>query len=137
VALGACRSAETGAAHASTMYDCRFQNSELVHLHISEQSGSVSVISDYKPTTPGSHSDHVRNGRESEGRLVPPRGGDRHTIELFLFNDHFGETAGDKVVIHMAGDGRTRIESHANQDQHRTLDFGTCSKAHPDGPPSS
>ena len=124
---GGAESAATG----PQMFDCAFQNNGHLHLHLSPSRGSASVISEYKP---GRHDDHaadIREGRESEGRLVPPGPNTRYAVELFLLNDHFGESAGEKVVIQLAADGRTRVEAKGLKGTSRLLDFGTCSSARP------
>ena len=111
---------------ASEMYDCQFQTNKLIHLHVSRQRGTASVISDYQRGRTRSHSNDVREARESEGRLVAP-GDMRYAIELFLLNDRFGERAGEKVVVRVAGDGRARFEGRSADGKVRTIDFGTCS----------
>jgi hypothetical protein len=114
------------------MYDCQLERNKLVHLHLSEQLGTASLISEYKPGQYGSHSYDVRHGLESEGRLLPARDGERYRIELFLRNDDFGEQSGEKVVIALAPDGRTRVEAQTLSGNIRRLDVGTCSRSIPD-----
>jgi len=131
-ALQACnQGGEAGsAAQPLKMFDCQFQRKGLLHLHLSESRGSASVITAYTPGQHGSHTNDIREGRESEGRLVPPGETSRYAVELFLLNDQFGQAANDQVMIRMAADGRTRIEARPLQGQSRVIDFGTCS-SHP------
>lgn len=108
------------------MFDCAFQNNNHLHLHIAERQGSASLISAYQRGRTDSHADDLREGRESEGRLVPAGPDSRYKVELFLLNDHFGETAGEKVVLRLAADGRARLQAEATGGRSRTIDFGTC-----------
>lgn len=111
------------------MYDCRFQNSGHLHLHLSSARGSVSVITGYEPGRHGDHAADLRAGRESEGRLVPPGPGNRYAVELFLLNDHFGERPSETVLVRVGEDGRSRVEAKGVDDRPRTIDSGTCSSA--------
>ena len=111
---------------SSAMYDCQFETNKLVHLHISRQRGTASVISDYRRGLTKSHANDVREALESEGRLVAP-GESRYAIELFLLNDRLGEQPGEKVILRVAQDGRARLEGHNTGGKVRTIDFGTCS----------
>lgn len=114
-------------AHRPTMVDCQLQKIGLLHLHLWQSRGSASLITEYQPGRHQDHADAIREGRESEGRLVPPGPGMRYAIELFLLNDHFGESAAEKVVIRVAPDGRTRLEAKGPAGPPRLLDVGTCS----------
>ncbi|MFM7674776.1 MAG: hypothetical protein ACKO5F_04145 [Synechococcus sp.] len=111
------------------MLDCQLEKIGPLHLHLAESRGSTSVISEYQPGRHQDHADAIREGRESEGRLVPPGPGMRYAIELFLLNDHFGESSAEKLVIRIAPDGRTRLEARGLAASPRVLDVGTCSLA--------
>ena len=115
--------------HSPNMYDCRFQNNGHLHLHLSLARGSGSVITGYEPGRQADHAADLRAGRESEGRLVQPGPGNRYAVELFLLNDHFGERPGEKVVIRVGEDGRSRVEATGVEVNPRVIDFGTCSSA--------
>lgn len=126
--LSGCGAGGHGDWQAPAMADCRFQTNGFVHLHIAEEQGTVSLISDYTPGQAPDHALDLREGRESEGRLV--RGGDsRQLVEFFLVNDEFGQKPGETVLLRLAADGRSRIEARSPQGRIRTLDFGTCTAA--------
>lgn len=116
------------------MYDCRFQNAKLTHLHVSLERGTATLMREGHGAGHGGHAYDLDRGLESEGRLVRPLSGDRYTIELFLSNQHFAQRQDEKVVIRVATDGRARLEAQAPGAKVRTLDFGTCSRTqrHPD-----
>ena len=125
--LAACQGEGTvKSPESSAMYDCQFETNKLIHLHVSQQRGTASVISDYRRGLTDNHADDVREARESEGRLVAP-GQSRYAIELFLLNDRLGEQPGEKVILRVAEDGRTRLEGQSAEGRVRTIDFGTCS----------
>ncbi|MCS5698192.1 hypothetical protein NZK32_03945 [Cyanobium sp. FGCU-52] len=108
------------------MYDCEFEEAKLIHLHISKQAGSASVLSSYRPGSQPSHSRDVREARESEGRLVAP-GNSLYVIELFLLNDRFGEKPEETVILRIARDGRVQLKGRGLDGRHRLIDSGTCS----------
>lgn len=114
-----------GSPGASEMYDCEFQKNRLIHLHVSQERGTATLLTQYHPDPSRSHREDVREARESEGRLVDP-GGFRFTIELFLLNDRLGQRPGEKVVVRVADDGRARLEGQIAAGQVRVIDFGTC-----------
>jgi hypothetical protein len=111
---------------SSAMYDCRFETNELIHLHVSRERGTASVITQYQSGLTESHSGDVRQGRESNGRLVAP-GPSRYAVELFLLNDRLGQKPGEKVILRVAADGRALLEGQAVDGQLRRIDFGICS----------
>lgn len=109
------------------MVDCRFQNNGHVHIHIAQARGQATVVSRYNPGAGKSHSEALRSGHESEGRLVRSAAGE-HRIELFLLNDHFGEKPGEQLTLHIAADGRSTFRVRAAGVAERIIDFGTCSR---------
>lgn len=114
------------------MLDCLFETSRHLHLHVAEERNSATLVSRYQPGMRASHAEDLRQGLESEGRLIAPEGG-RFRLELFLLNDRFGEKPGEVVMVQVDGDGRSRIEARNPQGRIRLLDFGTCSDRAPGG----
>ena len=112
------------------MLDCLFETNRHLHLHVAEQRRSATLVSGYQPGSKASHAEDLRQGRESEGRLITP-GGSRFRLELFLLNDQFGEKPGEVVLVRVDRDGRSRLEARNQQGQIRLLDFGTCSDLAP------
>ncbi len=108
-----------------TMIDCQFEMHGPVHLHVSDQRGTASVVSDYQPAASGKHADALRQGRESKGTLAPP-GGSRYRIEVFLRNDAFGSRPQEGLTLVLESDGRARFEGQAPGAALRVLDRGTC-----------
>jgi hypothetical protein len=109
------------------MVDCRFQNNGHVHIHIARARGQATVVSRYSPGNSKSHSEALRSGLESEGRLLKSGAGE-HRIELFLLNDHFGEKPGELLTLHIAADGRSTFRARGAGVSERIIDFGTCSR---------
>ena len=107
------------------MIDCQFEMHGAVHLHVSEQRGTASVVSDYQPEAGGKHADALRQGRESKGTLSPP-GGSRYRIEVFLRNDAFGSRPQEGLSLIIEKDGEARFEGQAPGAALRVLDRGTC-----------
>ncbi|MEB3352726.1 MAG: hypothetical protein VKM34_00600 [Cyanobacteriota bacterium] len=125
-----CRPTQPIADHGLlTMIDCQFETHGAVHLHVSEQRGTASVVSDYQPAAAGKHADALRQGRESKGTLAPP-GGSRYRIEVFLRNDAFGSRPEEVLTLVLESDGRARFEGQAPGAALRVLDRGTCINAH-------
>ena len=124
--LAGCSDSGVQPSASLRMFDCVFQSGKHVHLHISESEARASLITDYRRGTADSHAGDLRAGRESKGRLEAAAGG-RLVIAMFLLNDHFGESAGETVSVHLAADGRTRFEARGSGGQTRTIDAGTCS----------
>ena len=123
--LAGCRESAEQPAASLRMFDCVFQAGKHGHLHISESEARASLITNYRHGSADSHAEDLRAGRESEGRLVAAAGG-RFVIALFLLNDHFGESAGETVSLHLAADGQARLEARGRDGQTRTIDAGTC-----------
>jgi len=128
---GCQQGADPDGAQSSTMYDCQFEKNRLIHLHVAEQRGTASLISNFRRGLHGNHAQDVRAARESEGRLVAP-GGFRHVIELFLLNDRLGERPGESVILRLAADGKVRLEGQRADRSLRLIDEGRCSPHHGD-----
>jgi hypothetical protein len=107
------------------MVDCKFQANNHVHLHVAEGPGTVALISRYSPSEPSAHFEDLRQGIESKGRLISAAG-HRLVVEMYLLNDHLGETPGETVRILVADDGRSRIEARTPGGGVRTIDTGVC-----------
>lgn len=98
-------------------------------MHVSEKRGAVTLVSRYTPGATRSHSDDLRRGLESEGRLISPDA-NRFKFELFLLNDHFGEKPGEVVFVDVSEDGGTRMVARAASGSTRVIDSGTCKLPH-------
>lgn len=107
------------------MVDCEFQANKHIHMHLSEERGAATLVSSYAPGKQRSHLEDLRNGIESEGRLIRSAG-DGFDVEIFLLNDHFGENPGDVVRIQVDDDGRSQMEAKGPGGVARTIDTGTC-----------
>ena len=107
------------------MVDCEFQANNHIHMHLSEERGTAALVSSYTPGEERTHFEDLRNGVESEGRLVRAAA-NGFDVEIFLLNDHFGENPGDVVRIRVAGDGRSLMEAKGPGGVVRTIDTGTC-----------
>lgn len=107
-----------------TMIDCDFRLQGAVHLHVSEERGTASVVSDYKPGG-GEHANALREGRESKGTLAPP-GASRYRIDVFLRNDPFGSRPNEVLRLILERDGQARFEAQAPGQPVRLLDRGSC-----------
>jgi hypothetical protein len=124
--VGACRpSSPIADSGLLTMIDCDFEQQGAIHLHVSEQRGTASVVSDYQPAAGGKHADALRQGRESKGTLAPP-GGSRFRIEVFLRNDAFGSRPEEGLSLILERDGQARFEGQAPGAALRVLDRGIC-----------
>lgn len=110
---------------ALLMVDCKFQANNHVHLHVAEDPGTVALITRYSPSEPRAHSDDLRKGIESKGRLISADGY-RLAVDMYLLNDRLGENPGDTVRIWVDDDGRSRIEARSPRGGVRTIDTGVC-----------
>jgi hypothetical protein len=107
------------------MVDCQFQANKHIHKHVDEEVGTVALITRYSPTETSDHSEDLRKGIESKGRLIKAVGY-RLVVEMYLLNDRLGESPGEDVRILVADDGRSRIEARAPHGALRTIDTGVC-----------
>jgi hypothetical protein len=107
------------------MVDCQFRANKHIHMHVSEERSAVTLVTNYTPGDASTHFEDLRRGVESKGRLIGPDG-NRFRIEMFLLNDHFGESPGEVVRIQIGGDGKSRIEAKGEGGVIRVIDSGTC-----------
>ncbi|MCP9805309.1 hypothetical protein KBY71_02085 [Cyanobium sp. T1B-Tous] len=127
--LAACSANIPAEDSGSLMIDCVFETNRHVHMHVSEKRGAVTLVSRYTPGSTKSHSEDLRRGLESEGRIISSRD-HRLKSELFLLNDHFGEKPGEVVFVEVRDDGISRMEAKAVSGAIRQIDSGTCSLRH-------
>jgi hypothetical protein len=129
VGLVGCSSAPHGLDTGLQMVDCQFRQMGHVHVHVSEQRGLASVLTNYTPSTdPGRHAEALRKATESKGSLIAP-GTSRYRIEVYLRKDQFGNLPQELLRLNLARDGEGRFEAVSPGEPARTLDIGTCTYA--------
>ena len=127
--LVGCSSAPPGPHTSLQMVDCQFRQMGHVHVHVSEQRGLASVLTNYTPNTdPGRHAAALRQATESKGSLIDP-GKSRYRIEVYLRNDQFGNLPQEVLRLNLERDGEGRFEAVSPSGPTRTLDVGTCTYA--------
>ena len=108
------------------MYDCLFEANDHVHFHASPNRGRVTVVSDYTPGKRKTHALDLKDGKESEAKMLPPIANTKYAFEIFLLNDNFGQKPQEKVVFFVEHDGRARLEGSKPDGSRRLIDSGTC-----------
>lgn len=94
-------------------------------MHVSEKRGAVTLVSGYAPGSASSHSEDLRKGIESEGRLIRSPS-HRFIFEMFLINDHFGEMPGEVLLVKIREDGRSEMHARSLNGTIRPIDSGRC-----------
>jgi hypothetical protein len=108
------------------MYNCLFEANGHLHFHVAPKRGRVTVVSDY---TPGRHKTHaldLKDGKESEAKLLPSIATVKYAFEVFLFNDSFGQSAQEKATFFVDHNGRARLEGSRPDAARRLIDSGQC-----------
>jgi hypothetical protein len=124
--LAACAPFSRHPKSSALMIDCQYKINGHIHLHVSEERGSATLVSRYIPKSAQTHADDLRQGIESEGRMINP-GNNLLKIDIFLLNDQLGETPGETVFISINKNGGSQIEAKAvTSGAVRLIDSGTC-----------
>lgn len=111
------------------MVDCTFGRIGHVHLHINPARGIATVISSYQPNRAVDHASDIRQGRESEARLISAAPPFKYALEIFLANDQFGQSAVEAVRFLIGNGGPSRIEASMPSGARRVLASGNCTMA--------